>query len=821
MEGTTLKPDELCLSLMVADSEHDVVELLRMAGYWEEQDAWRYLGDNENNFGTIGNQQSGAVAALIEKLINGVDARLLNSCLEGGIDPTSGEAPQSMRQAVARFFEDHGDDLPDDAGLIALWPDTQTTQEANQLTLSATGYGPKSVSGLPCLSIADAGEGQTPDDFPDTFLSLQRSNKLKVQFVQGKFNMGATGALQFCSPSHRLQLILSRRNPALVKESAGRGHEWGFTVVRREPASRGSRSSVFTYLAPLDVKQGRDGKVLSFPSEDWPIFPVADKNRRDAYDRRSTHGSLIKLYEYQLDGTRSNIVRSGGGLLQRVDFGMPELALPIRLYECRETYRGHSGSFSTNVLGVVARLNRDRQDKVEDGFPIGHVVRLEGMEVPVRAYALKESAREYRSGTSAVVFTINGQTHATKSYDFFRRRSVGMTQLADSLIVVVDCTKIRGQLREDMFMNSRDRLREIPQSAKLEQALEKFLGENGSLRKLRNRRRAEDIADRLNDARPLAEALTELVKNTPSLSQLLKGGPNIPSPFPKGGPTQGSGSATFVGKRFPTYFRFRKLKDCEILQRSAHLGSSIRLAFETDAEDEYFYRERDRGAFEVDLFDVPAQEWKPLGELSFTGPQAGAALLEFELPDGSVVGEELRVRLRVTDPSRIDEFELQAWLRVAAPATSASGSSSRDRARNSGSGKGHDPSSVALPNIIPVHQQDWGKHEFDELSALKVVGQGADDDGLWVYDFYVNEDNKYLRAAQKDPRREPESLRGQFVYSLVLFSLALLVEEKSKSADKVPPLAPEGEVETVVGGVARRLAPFLLPTLEAMGALVE
>lgn len=126
--------EALALALMKADSEEEVVALLQAAGYWEDSYLWRYLGDTENNFGSIGNQQSEAVAALIEKLINGVDARLLNACLERGIDPTSPEAPQSIRRAVADFFEDHPGPLPADFGSIALWPDAMATREADQLT---------------------------------------------------------------------------------------------------------------------------------------------------------------------------------------------------------------------------------------------------------------------------------------------------------------------------------------------------------------------------------------------------------------------------------------------------------------------------------------------------------------------------------------------------------------------------------------------------------------------------------------------------------------------------------------------------------------
>ena len=816
--------EELCWSLMRADTDKEVVEILCDAGYWHEQNLWRYLDDNENNFGAIGNQQSSAVAALIEKLVNSVDARLLNSCLERGIDPTSSDAPRSIREAVARFFEEWDDEVPDDAGRIYLWTDAMASREADKLTLSATGYGPKSGSGLPSLSIADAGEGQTPDEFPDTFLSLQRSNKLKVPFVQGKFNMGATGALQFSSPENRLQLIVSRRNPAFVNDPGSRDGEWGFTVVRREPAAQGARSSVYTYLAPLSVNSGRDGRVLSFRAERWPIFPRVDREQRDPYCRESSFGSLVKLYEYQLDGTKSNIVRSSGGLLQRVDFGLAELALPIRLYECRDSYRGHSGSFSTNVLGVVARLTRDRSEKLEAGFPVNHVVRLEQREVSIRVYALKGNAKEYRAGTNAVAFTINGQTHAVRGQDFFRRKAVGMSQLAESLMVVVDCTNIDGQLREDMFMNSRDRLRQTPASSRLERELEKFLHDDPQLRDLRHRRRAEEIEAKFSESRPLAEALATLVKTNPSLSRLLRGGPNVPSPFRKGGASTGYGSASFRGKRFPTYFRFRKLADGESLERVAHLDSQVRLRFETDAQDDYFHRERDRGAFEVDVLDQTVEIWEPLANLSLTGPQAGLASLSFDLPDGVRVGETVRVRILVTDPARVDAFELEARLRVMGPANRSQGGRGGDQNRNSGGGQGGDESNVALPRVVPVHRDEWEKHGFDELSALKVVGQGITDDGLEEYDFYVNLDNKHLLLGQKDPRRDPDVVRAQFVNSLVLFSMALLVEEKPRgdsSGDSSTPPKGDDDVETMVATVARRLAPFVLPTLDAMSASME
>ena len=68
--------EQLCHALMEADTGDEVVAILREEGYWENELLWRYVGDNENNFSTIGNQQAEGVAALAEKIVNSIDSSL-------------------------------------------------------------------------------------------------------------------------------------------------------------------------------------------------------------------------------------------------------------------------------------------------------------------------------------------------------------------------------------------------------------------------------------------------------------------------------------------------------------------------------------------------------------------------------------------------------------------------------------------------------------------------------------------------------------------------------------------------------------------------
>lgn len=819
-----MKPRELCLQLMRADTEEEVVSILTEAGYWQEPRSWRYLGGIDNNFSSIGNQQSEAIAALVEKIVNGVDSRLINACFEAGTDPTSAAAPESIREAVAKFYEERPGIDSERAGRIAEWDDIQTTAEGRLLTVAVTGHKPE--NGWPSITIADQGEGQTPDSFPDTFMSLHRSNKLRIPFVQGKFNMGGTGALSFTGREHRVQLVVSRRNPRLLSaDHSDRDEEWGFTIVRREPPAGSVRSSVFTYLAPVGVNEPRRGSVLSFKADGWPIFPEITRDSKDAYSREAAHGALVKLYEYTWSGTKSNVIWSGGGLLRRLDQALPELALPVRLYECR-AYKGHAGSFETNVLGLTARLERDRAEKLEPGFPVTSVIDLDGAKVRTQVFAFKkDQAADYRTHKNAVIFAVNGQTHATQTADFFRRKSVKKSYLADSLLVSVDCSSIDGQQREDLFMNSRDRLRDTPISERLLAELEEFLHTNQQLRDLQNRRREENLKEKLDDSQPLASALEDLMKQSPTLSKLFLKGLNITSPFPPKDGTGEGDKGTFEGKPYPTYFRFAGKGDREHLRRDAYLNVRSRVAFETDAQEDYFLRDLDRGTWEV-LLISPDGTGTSLPNCRMDGPSEGVANLKLELPSDVVVGEKLDLLVSVTDPSRVEPFENHLELDIRAQRNSTPGGTGGRKNRNRGKGSKGTSASLALPNIKRVAEEQWAElsdiHTWTEDSALVIVSAEGEEDAS-VYDFYVNVDNKYLRSAQKEGREDPRLLEKKFTYSLVLMGLALIQDRSDESvqgSDGDERASEEAEsTERFVSRVSEALSIVALPLLEVLSGL--
>jgi hypothetical protein len=222
---------QFCLDLMHADTENSVISLLKDKGYWDNTSCWRYYGDKENNYSAAGGQADEAEAAFIEKITNARDAILMNECLIRGIDPKSPEAPASVRDAVAQFFEENP--RGELAGQIKEWSNEKRREVAKKISVFITGNTPADDK-FPCINIADKGEGQTPLKIPKTLLSLGESIKRSIRFVHGKWNMGGTAVLVYCGREN-LQLLVSKRNPQLLSAECKENSDdhWGFTIVRR------------------------------------------------------------------------------------------------------------------------------------------------------------------------------------------------------------------------------------------------------------------------------------------------------------------------------------------------------------------------------------------------------------------------------------------------------------------------------------------------------------------------------------------------------------------------------------------------------------
>jgi len=850
---------ELFNQLLNSDSEEDVFQLLVDSGYWDRAEVWRPVGDNSNNRAIIGNQQEDAVSALAEKITNSVDAILINRCLEAGINPRGPDAPKSLRSAIAKFFLNSNDE---NAGMSRFWGTDrlQSAKELEQVTkqiwLSVTGS-----AKAPSISIVDHGEGQVPDDFPKTFMALVGyrtedgrtfSQKANIPFVQGQFNMGSSGVYPFASEKYGFQLLISRRNPRLLRDRSERDLEWGFTIVRRSEQLKGS---VYEYLAPVDANESKYGSVLSFQATQLEILPESPPRNVPnlVYHDPLEYGTLLKIYEYQYKerGLTYGMVLRKSGLMRQLELVLPECGLPVRVVEGRSGYAGGPGSFQNNMFGILRRvqgmvakavwagdddenIESDPADEGEsersttkgglklEGPPVDGDIVVDGVRLPWVAYVFSEDAGDRtRSGSYSLIYHINGQKHAHAEKSFFYPADVGYRYLAkkNQILVLLDCTNLSNNQREKIFKPSRDRLNKGKLAAELQEILKDALKNDAKLQKLQLAVHERNQNARLANKAPVRKVLESLIKSTPSLARFFGIGSavRVAKPFPGGDSGSNDGESTFEGKKHPTFLRFKG--GASDLARIAHIGSRVRLQFETDVVDDYFSRPRDNGVLELVTVRSHGTIGGSRGEL-----ESGRFPFNITLPEDAEVGQEIELKFVLSD-GVIEPLECTVVLTVGPPNPPPGPAGDRKRTP-SGSANAddldirrcHDP---AKPRD---GYEPWPSDNWSDRDAVMI--QDADLEGGGVV-YYVNCDNVYLRAAQKERSTSDELvIENKFMWSLVLLSLSIIEDLKeTPNSPDFEPDSVEGDPidlrDRTIAQTTRAMAQLILPMMEAVGAMTS
>ena len=776
---------ELVIKLALCNSEKAVIDTLKEAGLWDNPNCWRPFGDLENNWSTIGNQQSEAEAALVEKIINSIDAMLMKECLVRGITPDSKEAPRTIAAAMEEYFHIKGGKLQD------LTP-TERTKLAKSIVLTATGYKPNEESGYPCITIVDRGEGQTPKRMPETILSISKSNKLKVPFVQGKFNMGGTGVLRFCG-EHSIQLVISKRCPDIENTNNDPTFsQWGFTVIRRERPKDGHnrRSSIITYLV------GDDRNIMSFDEPNGLDVIPTSKGKYETMH----YGMYCKMYEFHMSSRNSSNINMA--LYSRLSSLLPNLAYPVYLDECR-SYKAHS-MFRT-LSGLNVRLCDQASgdsSTIEETLSASFNIDGQVISATVYVFANKKAKNDCLGyAGEGILLTQNGQTHGNFDVRFYHRTAVGLSYLADSLLTIVDCSRIDETTREDLFMNSRDRMSSSNFEKKLEQHLEEFLKENDTLKRIQTRRREEAIANKLDDEKPLEDVLSSVFKSSSVLSKLFVLGEKLQNPTNLGG---ASVEENFTGKYNPTFFAVIKKASAKKLMREAQLGRKFRIKFKTDANNDFFAREEYPGRYNLFCNGIVCENHS-------LNLHNGTAVLSVTLPNGVTEGDILSYKCVITDTNIDRDFENEFDIKIIPFSESGGGNGGRTPpSGNNSTGKATGPQGITLPNVVEVTKEEWDAHNFTKESALSVRRVSSDSD---VFDFFVNMENIHLQTEIKPFAKDEARMKlykARYKYAMVLVGLSILGHYANNKEEDSP--------EEKVRLLTEMISPVILPMIEVMGS---
>lgn len=754
----------LFLNLFHCPDEHTVEVLIAQHPATFAQHNWKPLGGNENMYGVIENQQASPIAALVEKLTNSIDATLMRKCYEAGIDPTSAEAPRSMEEAIRRFY----------GQAAANWDMPGFRREqAEHIQLVASG-----PLRQPSLVLYDSGEGQHPAAFETTLLSLLRGNKNNVHFVQGKYNMGGSGAIVFCG-RHGYQLVASRRFD-------GTG-ELGFTLTRkhelRADEQTAKKNTWYEYFTV-------DGRIPSFAMTELDL---------GLHNRRFTTGTVLKLYSYKLPEGSRMVTRDLGRSLNEYLF---DPALPLLTVETKERYP-HDRALDRVLYGLKRRLEQEDNKYVETSFTEDFQTREFGaMRVTCYVFRTKVEGKtaqesnktiqsEFFKNNMAVLFAMNGQVHGSYTSEFITR-ALKLSLLKNSLLIHVDCTHLLPKFRGELFMGSRDRLKEGEETKELRKFLAAQLGRAGGRLAELEKRRKDAIAVDGTDAQDLLKSVTRNLKFNPELLKLLGSTfqldekPAKPAPAAERKPVERPAPQPFQPKRFPTFLKAKGKHDGESKPlTSIPLGGERTVRFDTDVENHYFNRVDEPGELKIALLDAkrgPGTKATKRGlptrveevlNVNVSSPHEGSIRVTLNPQKEAQVGDAAKLKVSLTAPG--EELDEIFWVKI--------------------SDKEAPPKPVPQPDENPLQGLPKVVFMYKEPHKNAVTWEKMDEQGVTVEyktvvhlyapgdaleEIYINMDStvlKNFRSKQRNPNQQQLELADKkywtavYLHTLFLYSI--------------------------------------------------
>lgn len=684
---TNLK--DLFNKLYFAPTEQYVEEIIDNNPELIKQENWYPLGQSPNNFGVIENQQSNPIAALIEKVTNSIDATLMKRCYEENINPKGHEAPKSMEKALKKFFPDYKQwDLL-----------TFRRKQAENIQILADGP-PKNTS----VIVYDNGEGQNPEKFEDTFLSLLSGNKNEIQFVQGKYNMGGSGGIVFCGKK-RYQLIASKRY-----DNTG---NFGFTLIREH------------LLTKEEEKTKKNTWYEYFKLEDQiPSFPI-DEIDLKLHNRKFITGTIIKLYSYQFPTGYSGFAQD---LNQSINEFLFEPVLPILTVDKKERYPKNK-VLELDLYGLKRRLEKAENEYVDidNCFSEEFKDELFG-EMKATCYIFKSKIKDndvkksreiirdrFFKNNLSVLFSINGQVHGHYTNEFISR-TLKLSLLKNHLLIHVDCTKMKYSFRKELFMASRDRLKDGDETRVLRKYLGSRLGAaNGRLSEIEKRRKDSIAVDSGNTQ----ELLRSFTKHLPLNSELMK---LLNQTFkleqkrdkPKKNEDEKvvhkPAKEPFLPERFPTKFKLKLKNDGEREIAKIPIGGEKTIKFETDVENQYFDRTEEPGELRIALLNFKNNESsggdrqgdvKEIDEvfnIAKSSPKDGTIKLALNPKENCKVGDAIQIKVTLNGAG--EDFHEIFWVKIADPENPKKDSKKEEK---------EDEQNLGLPPFYLVYKEEKEK----------------------------------------------------------------------------------------------------------------
>jgi hypothetical protein len=763
----TVDMKKICLALINAESEEAVDAILASIPEMKDPKNWVPLDRRETNYNVTTNQQASGPKAATELMTNMVDAVLLKHARMKGLDPRGKGAPDTMYEAVERFFGLKGGRMINESNQ---W---LSDFAAKNLIVGISGARSKR-EGFPCYTFADNGEGQNAEEFEDTFLSLSKGNKKDIRFVQGKFNMGSSGVLSYCG-RRWYKLIVSRK--------WDQKKPWGWTLMRRRP---GGGMPVAEYFKP----GGEKGKILTADMD--MVFPLKSREGK-RYDGFSLGaGTIVKLYDFQI-GSKFLSFR---GAREALNEHLVDTILPFRILDLRQTPDPERGG--DRALGIDARpfygmeylLLRSHAD--EDGGEEGggddeaaaedEKIGVDVIDDPtagrieIHAIRLKRKLPKWLEDSNNRVFhSVNGQVQFKQTRGYLT--TCKLPALKDRVVIIVDASRLSYEAHNDIWKSDRESIRETIEGERYKERVRESVQNSEILQKLQSEIAKQELQMAVDEHSN--DLFQKLVDRDKTLAALL--GSHAPAIRIPGGSSNANDEdeKPYDGKYSPTYIaldrRYRERGIDLAINKSKPIGA------ETDVRNDYFVRDENQGRLWISDESV-GEKFVVRRSL-----RNGRLTVYLNPVEGRLnIGDSLTFRIGLQDDAMAEPVSDEITVRIVAAEAEKPKEKSQTPPKVK---KPNDKPNVGLPAYTLLTSD--GRIEAGQPTK-KWPGWMNDTDGGYVEDlgedrkrYFINYDNTYHQSYRRNQRGQiaKDSVSQKYILGMRVFMLGVERALNGKAGD--------------------------------------
>jgi len=281
---------------------------------------------------------------------------------------------------------------------------------------------------------------------------------------------------------------------------------------------------------------------------------------------------------------------------------------------------------------------------------------------------------EFFKNNMSVAFSLNGQVHGFYTSEFITR-SLKWPLFKSYLLIHVDCTKLSMHYRNNMFMASRDRLKNAKEADAVRQLLADRLRKS-ALSDLYKQRKdsfsaetgdANDLLKKFSKNLPLNPEMLKLLKHTFKLEE-LNHSKKDETPHKDKKKNKPKETEPFISKRYPSIFKIdgKPDKDGKVV-KTIPIGGDRIIKFSTDAENEYFDRIRDKGDLRLFILkqatnknkggDAPGlpREIEDSFQVVKSNPHEGTIRVNLQPKDDIGVGDEFEIQANLSSVAEPDD----------------------------------------------------------------------------------------------------------------------------------------------------------------------